>query len=52
MAPIDEEYRVEYALERANLIGGGFLAVTTGCARRHASTIPSRRRLIRHPDFS
>jgi cytochrome c553 len=32
---IDEEYRVEYALERANLIGGGFLAMTTGCARCH-----------------
>jgi cytochrome c553 len=32
---IDEEYRVEYALDRANLIGGGFLALTTGCARCH-----------------
>ncbi len=32
---IDEEYRVEYALERANVVGGGFLALTTGCARCH-----------------
>ena len=32
---IDEEYRVEYALDRANVIGGGFLALTTGCARCH-----------------
>ena len=32
---IDEEYRVEYALDRANLIGGGYLALTTGCARCH-----------------
>ncbi len=32
---IDEEYRVEYALDRANVIGQGFLALTTGCARCH-----------------
>lgn len=32
---IDEEYRVEYALERANVIGVGFLALTVGCARCH-----------------
>jgi mono/diheme cytochrome c family protein len=32
---IDEEYRVEYTLDRANVIGGGFLALTTGCARCH-----------------
>ncbi len=32
---IDEEYRVEYALDRANVVGGGFLALTTGCARCH-----------------
>jgi hypothetical protein len=32
---IDEEYRVEYALDRANVIGTGFLALTTGCARCH-----------------
>ncbi len=32
---IDEEYRVEYALDRANTIGQGFLAMTTGCARCH-----------------
>jgi hypothetical protein len=32
---IDEEYRVEYAVERANLIGVGYLAMTVGCARCH-----------------
>ena len=32
---IDEEYRVEYALDRANVVGFGFLALTTGCARCH-----------------
>jgi len=32
---IDEEYRVEYALDRANVVGEGFLALTTGCARCH-----------------
>jgi mono/diheme cytochrome c family protein len=32
---IDEEYRVEYALERTNTVGEGFLALTTGCARCH-----------------
>jgi mono/diheme cytochrome c family protein len=32
---IDEEYRVEYALERANTVGAGFLALTVGCARCH-----------------
>jgi len=32
---IDEEYRVEYTMDRANVIGGGFLAMTTGCARCH-----------------
>ena len=32
---IDEEYRVEYTMDRANVIGGGFLALTTGCARCH-----------------
>ncbi len=32
---INEEYRVEYALDRANVIGTGFLALTTGCARCH-----------------
>ena len=35
---IDEEYRVEYALDRANTIGQGFLAPTTGCARCHDHT--------------
>lgn len=32
---IDEEYRVEYALDRANTVGVGFLGLTTGCARCH-----------------
>jgi hypothetical protein len=32
---LDEEYRVEYALDRANTIGQGFLAMTVGCARCH-----------------
>jgi len=32
---IDEEYRVEYALDRANVLGQGFLALTPGCARCH-----------------
>ena len=32
---IDEEYRVEYMLDRANTIGNGFLGLTVGCARCH-----------------
>src|SRR5688572_612232 len=32
---IDEEYRVEYAVDRAVTIGTGFLAMTVGCARCH-----------------
>jgi hypothetical protein len=32
---IDEEYRVEYAIDRAVTIGTGFLALTVGCARCH-----------------
>jgi hypothetical protein len=32
---LDEEYRIEYSLDRANVIGQGFLALTTGCARCH-----------------
>ena len=32
---IDEEYRVEYAIDRAATIGQGFLAMTVGCARCH-----------------
>ena len=32
---IDEEYRVEYTMDRANTIGTGFLGLTTGCARCH-----------------
>ena len=32
---IDEEYRVEYAVDRASTVGTGFLAMTVGCARCH-----------------
>ena len=32
---IDEEYRVEYAVDRATTVGTGFLAMTVGCARCH-----------------
>jgi mono/diheme cytochrome c family protein len=32
---IDEEYRVEYVVDRANTIGTAFLGLTTGCARCH-----------------
>jgi len=32
---IDEEYRVEYAIDRAVTVGTGFLALTVGCARCH-----------------
>jgi hypothetical protein len=32
---IDEEYRVEYAVDRAITVGTGFLAMTVGCARCH-----------------
>ena len=32
---IDEEYRVEYAVDRAMTVGTGFLAMTVGCARCH-----------------
>jgi len=32
---IDEEYRVEYAIDRAMTVGTGFLAMTVGCARCH-----------------
>jgi hypothetical protein len=32
---IDEEYRVEYVLDRTNTIGTAFLGLTTGCARCH-----------------
>ena len=32
---IDEEYRVEYAVDRAVTVGTGFLALTVGCARCH-----------------
>ena len=32
---IDEEYRVEYAIDRAMTVGTGFLALTVGCARCH-----------------
>jgi hypothetical protein len=32
---IDEEYRVEYAFERTELIGKAFLGLTVGCAKCH-----------------
>ncbi|MCC7062878.1 MAG: PSD1 domain-containing protein [Planctomycetes bacterium] len=32
---IDEEYRVEYAVERTNTLGSVFLGLTLGCARCH-----------------
>jgi hypothetical protein len=32
---IDEEYRVEYAIERTNTVGSVFLGLTLGCARCH-----------------
>jgi len=32
---IDEEYRVEYAVDRAVTVGVGFLGLTVGCARCH-----------------
>jgi len=32
---IDEEYRVEYAIDRAMTVGTGFLSLTVGCARCH-----------------
>ncbi len=32
---IDEEYRVEYGLERTELVGKAFLGLTVGCAKCH-----------------
>ena len=32
---LDEEYRVEYVVDRTNTIGTAFLGLTTGCARCH-----------------
>ena len=32
---IEEEYRAEYMMERATLVGSGFLGLTVGCARCH-----------------
>jgi hypothetical protein len=32
---IDEEYRVEYVVDRTNTIGTAFLGLTVGCARCH-----------------
>ena len=32
---IDEEYRVEYMVDRTNTIGAAFLGLTVGCARCH-----------------
>ncbi len=35
MGIIDEEYRVEYGLERTELVGKAFLGLTVGCAKCH-----------------
>ncbi|PYR24097.1 MAG: hypothetical protein DMF92_23325, partial [Acidobacteria bacterium] len=32
---IDEEYRVEYTVDRAHTVGAAFLGMTVGCARCH-----------------
>lgn len=32
---IDEEYRVEYVIDRTDTVGNAFLGLTTGCARCH-----------------
>jgi uncharacterized protein DUF1553/uncharacterized protein DUF1549/cytochrome c/concanavalin A-like lectin/glucanase superfamily protein len=32
---IDEEYRVEYVVDRTNTVGAAFLGMTVGCARCH-----------------
>jgi hypothetical protein len=32
---VDEEYRVEYALERTQLVGTAFVGLSVGCARCH-----------------
>jgi hypothetical protein len=32
---IDEEYKIEYAIDRANTVGLAFMGLTVGCARCH-----------------
>ena len=32
---IEEEYRVEYMIDRTMLVGAGFMGLTVGCARCH-----------------
>ena len=44
---IDEEYRVEYAVDRTNTIGTAFLGLTVGCARCHDHKYDP----ISHKDF-
>jgi hypothetical protein len=44
---LDEEYRVEYAVDRANTVGIGFLGMTVGCARCHDHKYDP----ISHKDF-
>ncbi len=44
---IDEEYRVEYAVDRTNTIGTAFLGMTVGCARCHDHKYDP----ISHKDF-
>ncbi len=44
---IDEEYRVEYMVDRTNTIGTAFLGLTVGCARCHDHKYDP----ISHKDF-
>ncbi len=44
---IDEEYRVENVIDRANTVGTGFLGLTTGCAQCHDHKYDP----ISHADF-
>jgi hypothetical protein len=44
---IDEEYRVEYVVDRTNTVGTTFLGLTTGCARCHDHKYDP----ISHKDF-
>ena len=44
---IDEEYRVEYIVDRANTVGTAFLGMTVGCARCHDHKYD----VISHKDF-
>jgi len=44
---IDEEYRVEYTVDRVNTVGTAFLGMTVGCARCHDHKYDA----ISHKDF-